>query len=150
MTEIPCVYCGFTSNSCLKWLVVNITTSTCRNVILIYPTRASHHQALEMVAVIQCGGGYKDQVQPLEQNVTPCRPTSEYRPAVILMVKKTSSRWRRIPLNILVITQASKISSPFKEQVASLLCSHEPITGPLTKLSEPSPRLQILSHKDLF
>lgn len=75
--------------------------------------------------MIQCGGGYKEQVHALERNLTPSRPSPAYRPAVTLMVKKTATRWRRIPLNILTITQASKKnSSLFKEQAALLLCSH--------------------------
>jgi hypothetical protein len=57
-----------------------------------------------MFAMIQCGGGYKDQVHALERNLTPYTPSPAHRPAVTLMVKKTATRWRGIPLNILMIT----------------------------------------------
>jgi len=84
------------------------TTTTCRNVIFVYPNPASQSQAVEMVTMIQRGGGYKDKVHALERNLTPYRPSPAYRPAVTLMVKKTATQWPRIPLNILMITEASK------------------------------------------
>jgi hypothetical protein len=56
--------------------VVNVTTSTWRNEIFIYPKPASQPQAVEMVAMIQCGGGYKDQVHALERNLNSLQTNS--------------------------------------------------------------------------
>jgi len=55
---------------------VNITTSTWRNVIFIYPKPASQPQAVEMVAMIQCGGGYKDQAHALARNLNSLQTNS--------------------------------------------------------------------------
>lgn len=54
----------------------------------------------------------KVQVHALERNLTPYRPSPAYRPAVALMLKKAATRWRRIPLNILMTTQASEKKTP--------------------------------------
>ena len=93
--------------------------------------------------MIQCGGGCKEQVHALERNLTPFRPSPAYRPAVTLMVKKTATRWRRIPLNILTITQASKKTPRSLRNKQPYYCAHtSPQLAPLLRCLNPVPALK--------
>lgn len=106
----------------------------------MYPNPVIQPQAVEMVVVIQCGGGYKDQVHALERNLTPYRQSLAYRPALTLMVKKTATRWRRIPFDILIITQASKKNPRCLRNKKHHYCNHtSPQLASLLSYLNPDP-----------